>query len=178
MVFANRRTHRPRTRVTSETVIRKRESPPRVQYIEAPPPPPPPPPFIEYPPAPSLAAPPSPRIELVSVEEEAKTNPRASRTSVSKKSRHGSRGGEEVYIERERETVRLPPPEPPAPEYETFRYVEGPTPHRHVEEDRSERRRSRSITYESNPRVSNRITERERVVVEDGGRRREYYRRP
>lgn len=79
-----------------------------------------------------------------------------------------------MYIERERERVRMPPPPPPQPEYETFRYVKGPT----GEEERDERRRSRSITYESNPRMSGRLVERERVVIEDGGRRREYYRKP
>jgi len=101
--------------------------------------------------------------------------------SVSKKSRHGSRGGEEVYIERERERVRLPPVEKPrqSQEYDTYRYVEGTGPRgSYLESEDLERRRSRSITYETNPRVSGRVTERERVVIEDDGRRREYYRRP
>lgn len=79
----------------------------------------------------------------------------------SRHGRHGSKGGEEVYIERERERVRLAP-EREREEFETYRYVEG-----------DGRRRSRSITYETNPRVSQRVVERERVVVEDGGRRRE-----
>jgi hypothetical protein len=116
----------------------------------------------------------------VSVEETASSaGPKSSRVSVGKKSRHGSRGGEEVYIERERERVRLRTPER-TPEYDTYRYVEAPPrreEQRYVDEERVERRRSRSITYESNPRLSGRVTERERVVVEDGGRRREYYRR-
>lgn len=87
------------------------------------------------------------------------------------KSRRGSSKGDvEEYIERERIRERMAPP-PPKEEYETYRYVEAPR----VEQ---ERRRSRSITYETNPRVSGRLVERERVVVEDGGRRREYYRRP
>jgi hypothetical protein len=87
------------------------------------------------------------------------------------KSRRGSsRGDVEEYIERERIRERLPPKE----EYDTYRYVEAPR----VEQERVERRRSRSITYETNPRHSGRLVERERVVVEDGGRRREYYRRP
>lgn len=102
--------------------------------------------------------------------------------SVTKKSRHGSRGGEEVYIERERVRERLPPVERQSQEYETFRYVEAPKPARReyegAGEERVERRRSRSITYQTNPRMSGRVTERERVVVEDGGRRREYYRKP
>lgn len=120
--------------------------------------------------------------------EEARSNsPRTSKVSVSGgkgRGRHGSRGREEVYIERERETVRMPPP--PSPElaktmrneYDTYRYVEAPRDQRYLEEDRMDRRRSRSITYETNPRTSGRLVERERVVVEDGGRRREYYRRP
>jgi hypothetical protein len=72
-------------------------------------------------------------------------------------------------------------------EYDTYQYVEAPSPPpgpRISLDDRGmgmggmDRRRSRSITYESNPRVSNRVMERERVVVEDAGRRREFYRRP
>lgn len=86
------------------------------------------------------------------------------------RSRRGSERGdvEEEYIERERIRERLPPKE----DYETYRYLEAPR------EERAERKRSRSITYETNPRLSGRLVERERVVVEDGGRRREYYRRP
>ena len=125
------------------------------------------------------------------VEEERRGSPRASKVSVSvsnantKRSRRGSRGGEEVYIERERVRERIDP----GPEMRrsvemapAYRYVEGTGPprasERYIEEDG--RRRSRSITYETNPRVSARTVERERerVVVEDGGRRREYYRRP
>lgn len=62
-----------------------------------------------------------------------------------------------------------PVPVPTREEYETYRYVEPP---------KREEERRRSITYESNPRMSGRVTERERVVVEDGGRRQEYYRKP
>ncbi len=135
-------------------------------------------PATPSPPIPPAPAPPSPaRIELVSVEEDVRSQARSSRTSVGgKKSRAGgSTIGEEVYIERERERVRMNPSPRPAPvkeEYETYRYVEGVGPR--------EERRSRSITYETSPRVSGRVTERERerVVVEDEGRRREYYRRP
>ncbi|KAI9053303.1 hypothetical protein LZ554_002266 [Drepanopeziza brunnea f. sp. 'monogermtubi'] len=204
VVFANRR---PRRRIVTETVIRHS---PRasVQFIQAPPPPPSPPSrrTPTPPPAPKpIEAPPDPkpptpsgsasRIELVSVEEDIRRpgSARSSRVSVShagtkrsSHSRHGSRagggGGEEVYIERERVRERmLPAPTPPPPD--TFRYVQGsghPVDAR--PDDRAERRRSRSITYETNPRVSSgRMVERERVVIEDeggGGRRREYYRRP
>ncbi|KAG4443033.1 hypothetical protein IFR05_001487 [Cadophora sp. M221] len=136
-------------------------------------------------PVPIPSSPPSPaRLELVSVEEDTRrASPRGSRVSVSthKKSRHGSRGGEEVYIERERERVRLPPVEKQREEFETYRYVHGSG---HMEQqppalqEEIQRRRSRSITYESNPRASGRLTERERVVIEDDGRRKEYYRRP
>lgn len=90
-----------------------------------------------------------------------------------------------MYIERERERVRLPPVEKPREEFETYRYVHGSghmeqPPMAPVVHEEVQRRRSRSITYESNPRVSGRVTERERVVIEDdgSGRRREYYRRP
>lgn len=86
-------------------------------------------------------------------------------------------GGEEVYIERERIRERMapPPPQRVEQEYDTYRYVEPPVRDR---EESMDPRRSRSITYETNPRASGRVVERERVVVEDGGRRREYYRRP
>lgn len=90
-----------------------------------------------------------------------------------------------MYIERERERVRMPPPQvQPREEFDTYRYVPGSG---HMEggvggAEKVERRRSRSITYESNPRASGRVSERERerVVIEDEGqgRRREYYRRP
>ncbi|PBP22868.1 hypothetical protein BUE80_DR006300 [Diplocarpon rosae] len=167
--------------------------------VSATPPPPPPP---------ATPSPPPPRVELVSVEEDIvrthTASPIHSRVSVShagtkkshsrSSSRRDSRGGggEEVYIERERVRERLPKPAPtppPPPQmrgaYETFRYVPGSgrlesSPARR--DERVERRRSRSITYESNPRASGRLVERERererVVVEDEGRRREYYRRP
>jgi hypothetical protein len=113
----------------------------------------------------------------VSVEEARSNSPRTSRVSVSNKGksrRESSKGDVEEYIERERIRERLAPV-PPKEEYETYRYVEAPR----VEQERIERRKSsRSITYETNPRLSGRLVERERVVVEDGGRRREYYRRP
>lgn len=118
----------------------------------------------------------------VDEERERRSTPRGSRASVShagtKKSKRGSRGGEEVYIERERVTERIDPgPERSSVEMvPAYRYVEGAGPPRGIEEEGM--RRSRSITYETNPRMSARTVERERVVVEDGGRRREYYRRP
>ena len=71
-----------------------------------------------------------------------------------------------MYIERERERVRLPPVEKPREEFETYRYVHGSghmeqPPMAPVVHEEVQRRRSRSITYESNPRVSGRVTERE-----------------
>jgi hypothetical protein len=118
-----------------------------------------------------IRAPSPPRgIELVSVEE--RSSPRTSRVSVSAAGSKGRRrGGDEVYIERERIRERIQP-EP----VDTYRYMEAPGK-AYVEDGGIERRRSRSITYETNPRLSGRLVERERVVVEDGGRRREYYRR-
>jgi hypothetical protein len=120
--------------------------------------------------------------------EERRGSPRASRASVSvsnanTKKKRGSRGVDEVYIERERETVRLEPEPRRSAEVmvPAYRYVEGAPPRasdRYLESESLERRRSRSITYETNPRMSGRVVERERVVVEDGGRRREYYRKP
>ncbi|KAK0100232.1 hypothetical protein ONS95_008196 [Cadophora gregata] len=190
VVFANRRHGRRRrhSRVVSETIITSR---PTQQVIHAPPTPPPviKPAPTPSPPPPPPAPPSPPRIELVSVEEDTRrASPRGSRVSVSthKKSRHGSRGGgEEVYIERERERVRLSPIEKPREEFETYRYVHGSghmeaAPVVPVVQEELHRRRSRSITYESNPRASGRVMERERVVIEDdgSGRRREYYRRP
>jgi hypothetical protein len=125
--------------------------------------------------------------------EERRSSPRASKVSVNvsnantKRSHRGSRGGEEVYIERERVRERIDPGPEPRVSVEmvpAYRYVEGTggpprASERYIEEE-SGRRRSRSITYETNPRMSARTVERERerVVVEDGGRRREYYRRP
>lgn len=163
---------RPASRRVSETIIR--ESRPSAQYIQAP--------ARSSKPIIRTASPPrapstSPvRIEVVSVEETRSSSPRTSRVSVSnkEKSRRGNdREDVEEYIERERIRERLAPVLPSKEEYETYRYVEAPR-----EQERAERRRSRSITYETNPRLSGRLVERERVVVEDGGRRREYYRRP
>ena len=128
------------------------------------------------------------RIELVSVEESVgvRGSPRGSRVSISQsgtgsKAKRNSKGGggEEVYIERERERVRMVPMvesgrERVGAERNEYRYVEAPGV---AAGGKVERRRSRSITYETNPRLSGRLVERERVVVEDGGRRREYYRR-
>ena len=82
------------------------------------------------------------------------------------------RGDVEEEIVRERIRERLAPV--PPKDYDTYQDVEAPR----EQTERIERSRSRSITYETNPRLSGRLVERERVVVEDGGRRREYYRRP
>jgi hypothetical protein len=121
---------------------------------------------------------------LVEVEQDRRSRASANVSNANKKrSRRGSRGREEVYIERERETVRLEPgPERRSVEMvPAYRHVDGAPPRaseRYLEAEGLERRRSRSVTYETNPRMSSRTVERERVVVEDGGRRREYYRRP
>ncbi len=120
----------------------------------------------------------------VDEERERRSSPRGVRASVgasnapTKKSKRGSRGGEEVYIERERVREHINPgPERTSVEMvPAYRYVEGAGPPRGIEDESM--RRSRSITYETNPRMSGRTVERERVVIEDGGRRREYYRRP
>lgn len=89
-----------------------------------------------------------------------------------KKSR---RSRDEVYIERERETVPLDPRPILSKDVDVFRYMEQPTRDRVSLESGGRR----SITYETNPRMSSRTIERERekVIVEDGGRRREYYRK-
>lgn len=118
---------------------------------------------------------PATRLELVSVVESSGDSPRASRTSVTGKKKRHSR--DEVYIERERETVRVDPRPRPSKDIDVFQYIEQPS--------RRDRRVSlesggrRSITYEANPRMSSRTIERERerVIIEDGGRRREYYRK-
>jgi len=130
---------------------------------------------------------PTPRIEFVSVEEARGGNsPRGSRVSVSgskRHGRHGSRAGEgrDVYIERERERVVARPERERSGEYDTYRYIDAP-PQQQKEtrflQEAPRERRSRSITYETNPRHSARLVERERVVVEDEGRRREFYRTP
>jgi len=190
VVFANRPSKR-RSRVVEETVVRRSNSRP-AQYVEAPRVSTPiiraaTPPAVRAPTVP----PAPPRIELVEVEEveERRSSPRASKASVSvsnantKRSRKSSRGGEEVYIERERVREWIDPGLDPRRSVEmapAYRYLEGTAQprasERYIEEDG--RRRSRSITYETNPRASARTVARERVVVEDGGRRREYYRRP
>ncbi|KAL3417822.1 hypothetical protein PVAG01_10832 [Phlyctema vagabunda] len=173
-----RRSTTTRTRI-SDTVILS--EPPAAQYVQAPlpapapaPPPPPPAPvsvpkIIMAPTPPPAPASPIPRVELVEVQEAIGASPKASRSSVSQRRRRSHASEErEVYIERERERIRgvreSPPPPPPL---DTYRYVEGAP----------RRERSRSITYETNPRHSARLIERERVVVEDSGRRREFYQR-
>jgi len=172
--FANREPHRRRTKVVtsyaperrtehvSQTIIHDRPA----QYIQAPrssrss--------VIIRPATPPAALPPptSPRLELISVEETTRASPRHSRVSVSVgkgRSRHGSRSGEEVYIEREREVVMTQPP--PRQDYETYRYVGG-VPKSLPSEGRG------VMTYGSNPRHSGRVVERERIVIEDDTGRR------
>ncbi|KAH6671116.1 hypothetical protein B0J14DRAFT_88595 [Halenospora varia] len=192
VVFANRPRrhhshshshHSSRVRVSETYITKQTQQRPSVEFVPAPLPPPSPKPLPPSSPKvisatpPRAPSPPPSRIELISVQEDRHHHsPRSSRVSVShdKRSRRASssRGGEDVYIERERIRERVPAPEPPSrEEYETYQYVPAPAAV-------DNRRRSRSITYETNPRVSGRVTERERVVIEDGGRRREYYRRP
>jgi hypothetical protein len=186
VVFANRPRRRSRTDIVETTIV-KQSHRPSAEYIPAPPSPKPKPIIRPATPPKALRAPSPPEtIALVRVEEDRKPVPSSpptskSSTSVSKKSRRGSRGGEEVYIERERIRERMapPPPSPRRSKQEYDMYVEAPSsPARYSEEERMVGRRSRSITYETNPRMSGRVVERERVVVEDRGRRREYYRRP
>lgn len=62
-------------------------------------------------------------------------------------------------------------PRPRADEVDVFRYMDQ---HGRASLESGGRR---SITYETNPRSSTRTVERERVIIEDGGRRREYYRK-
>lgn len=89
-----------------------------------------------------------------------------------------------MYIEREREIVAARPvnkdfgKKRESADYDSYRYVEAPKTVGFVDDGTGPMARSRSITYETNPRYSGRVAERERVVVEAGGRRREYYRKP
>lgn len=88
------------------------------------------------------------------------------------RSRHGSRAGSEREVFIERVSGRKLAPNSPdwladGRSKELRNSEEGPG---------VQVVRSRSITYETNPRYSGRLVERHRVVVEDGGRRREYYR--
>jgi hypothetical protein len=115
--------------------------------------------------------PPATKVELVSVVESAGSSSRGSRTSATSKS--GRRSREEVYIERERETVRLDPLPRPSKDLDVFQYMEPPTGSKRAS---LESGRRRSITYGSRPRTATRTVEREkRLVIEDGSRRREYY---
>lgn len=102
--------------------------------------------------------------------------PRSSRSSLGRRSNR--RDDDEIYIERERERVRL---DPRPDGYDRYRYAD--VPKKEVRFRRSESTgRSGSITYNVTPRSSSRTVERERererFVVEDGDRRRVYYRRP
>ena len=83
-----------------------------------------------------------------------------------------------MYIERERETVRLDPLPRQSKDLDVFKYMEPPTTSMRISLESGGSGTRKSVTYESNPRTSARTVERERrVIVEDGGRRREYYRK-
>lgn len=169
VVYAEPGRERERTTV-SQTLIRRDPSPPRLSYApparesrsttiiqHAPPPRPISPPKSYTPPRRS-------RVEVVSVQQEARASKGSvARSSVAKRDR-SSRGHDiEKEIVRERVIDRGERLDD-RPEYDSYRYVEPPA------------RKSKSI-IESQPRVSGRVVERERVLVEDGGRRREYFRR-
>lgn len=167
-----------RTRISDTVIIAE---PPAAQYVQGParasvPK------IVKAPTPPPAPVPAPTRVELVEVEEE-HSSPHASRSSVNRRSsRRKSRGLEEreVYIERERERIRglgRQSPQPPPLPAEQYRYVEGLQKETRFLEDSPRRTRSRSITYETNPRHSGRVHERERVVIEDEGRRREFYQR-
>jgi len=132
-----------------------------------PPPPPPPPPepaVIEVLPPPLLLPEPEPEhVDVIAVDIEPSTKSSESSSKSSKsRSRSRSRGSRErdrnheVYVERERVV-------PAWPEYETYRYVEGPRmlalpPPPSRREVRDER-----------------DTERMRITIEDRRRQREYF---
>ncbi|PQE11701.1 hypothetical protein CJF32_00004852 [Rutstroemia sp. NJR-2017a WRK4] len=123
------------------------------------------------------------------------------RGSTSSFHRERERGGsrEEVYIQRERIIERGTPPPPPSPKRTPpqeggYRYVEGVGKGRDIDHTRviggyghvregevdAMARKRGSVTYVGeSPRSSGRFgeRERERVVVDEGQRRREFYRR-
>jgi hypothetical protein len=111
----------------------------------------------------------TPRVELVSVVEGVNGSSGGSRTSVT--GRKARRSGDDVYIERERETVRLDPGPRPVEEREMYRYVKPPNRDARLLEEGVRRR---SINYETTPRMSSRTVERksERVVIDNGETRR------
>ncbi|KAI9683191.1 MAG: hypothetical protein M1829_005982 [Trizodia sp. TS-e1964] len=160
----HRRRSSPRSTLTT-TIIEDRR--PAVQYIEASSPPPPPPP-VPFP----ISAPPQ-AVAHATVIEQISYSPRSSAVSVQSRER-------EYLRERRRSRSR--------DRYDTqqpgYRYVDAsPTRHgdrvsyREYMED--PRRRSGSITYAINPRnsaVSHRSRSERVVVVDDYGRRREYFR--
>jgi hypothetical protein len=116
------------------------------------------------------STPPAAKVELVSVVESAGSSSRGSRTSATSKS--GRRSREEVYIEREREAVRLDPLPRPSKDLDVFQYMEPQTGSKRASMENGRR----SITYGARPRTATRTVEREkRLVIEDGSRRREYY---
>lgn len=130
------------------------------------------------------------RVEFVDLHK-ARTSPRASGVSVngSRRRSRSSRIGDDVYIEQEKRIVLAPNSSDlrrtrstgsrslERPRSSEYRYLESsssPRASRYLEEGPSARRSAVVIT-ETNPKTSGRLVER--VVVEDGGRRREYYRR-
>lgn len=122
------------------------------------------------------------RLEIVSVEH---SNPRRSHSSINRKhSRHGSRTSEStrgdrheregIIVERERETrsrrYLIEPGRKSVPDYDTYRYIEAPPAKKEVRYIEDNPRRSTGMFRE-------RERERERVVVDNGGRRRRDYSR-
>lgn len=124
-------------------------------------------------------------------------SPRTSRSSVQsgrrlsqrRESRHGRHGSREEKVLVERSRSRGGERRSMSRQYLTAttvqRMSEEPDPVRSPETARegrpgapayeTHRSRSRSITYGANPRLSGRVADRQRVVVEEDGRRREYY---
>lgn len=99
-------------------------------------------------------------------------------------SRRRSAGPEVVYVERDREREREKRSsrrltEAPKEEYATYQYVEPPRETKFLQE--APRKKSVGFLEGGGSRTSaisvGRERERERVLVEEGGRRREYYRR-
>ncbi|RFU31343.1 hypothetical protein B7463_g4992, partial [Scytalidium lignicola] len=132
------------------------------------------------------------RVEVVSVPK-TRASPRTSGISVNgskRRSRHGSRSsriGDDVFIEQDRQIVlaakeRLRDESGSRSrerrEYGDYHYPGSASPResRYLEEGPSARR-STVVIKETNPKSSGRLVESTRIVVEDGGRRREYYRR-
>lgn len=159
----------PLIRTVTPPLIRT-VTPPKA-FLAPQPSPPQSPPKFPTPPAPST--PTTTRVELVSAVESSGSSTKASRASVTS-SKKGRRSREEVYIDREIETVRADQPRKESKDLDVFQYMDPPTSSMRVSLDSGGRR---SVTYEANPKPSPRTVERgKRVIIEDTGRRREYYR--